>query len=497
MSVSAPKARQARPKKRKLSPAKIVLVVLAVLLSLLVLKVVLILTAEPTISLDYVAEWNRIAKPPNYDPNQNALFDYQKAVSYLVPADQIGVKANYNCSAKWEPDELKDVIQWINANERALDYLESGCNKPYFWVEISPTGKSILEWDIRSQIRIDKLKEICELQNYRAKLRAANKDIAGALRDILVNCKTASQLARSKPMIGQRVGISLWSHTIDTALVILDKPEVRAVELEHFHRQVQEEAQKVSGALALSVEKLGFLDIIQRIYTDDEGGNGHLIVCELSRELFRWHLQMSTRQRSPRQVPALWRNFLTRLQLHDIRQGSDLPLNTKLLWMAMFGPDRRQTVKHIDRFFERLASVQEYKLWELHQRGICSDRDILAGGELHILEPTSDLFYYSCIELHQRLRCAQSALVTVVAVLRYQADRCTLPKSLRELVSAGYLDNLPQDPYSPGPLVYERKGSDFVLCSFGADCDDDGGTPSDWGEGPQGGDQVFWPVQAK
>jgi hypothetical protein len=51
------------------------------------------------------------------------------------------------------------------------------------------------------------------------------------------------------------------------------------------------------------------------------------------------------------------------------------------------------------------------------------------------------------------------------------------------------------DPYSDGPLVYRRQGGDFILYSFGADFDDDGGVHSRWGDSHQGGDQVFWPVQ--
>jgi len=43
--------------------------------------------------------------------------------------------------------------------------------------------------------------------------------------------------------------------------------------------------------------------------------------------------------------------------------------------------------------------------------------------------------------------------------------------------------------------IFRRSDDDFILYSFGADFDDDGGTPSKWGYGEKGGDQVFWPVQ--
>ena len=69
------------------------------------------------------------------------------------------------------------------------------------------------------------------------------------------------------------------------------------------------------------------------------------------------------------------------------------------------------------------------------------------------------------------------------------------PESLEQLVSAGYLQHLPRDGYSPRPLVYKPTADGFLLYSWGLDFDDDGGARSKWGQGEQGGDQVFWPLQ--
>jgi len=86
-------------------------------------------------------------------------------------------------------------------------------------------------------------------------------------------------------------------------------------------------------------------------------------------------------------------------------------------------------------------------------------------------------------------------LITTLAILRYRADTGRLPASLDEVVSAGYLDAMPMDPFGDGPLVYRRRDGDFVLYSRAFDLDDDGGVPSDWGKGDAGGDNVFWPVE--
>ena len=98
------------------------------------------------------------------------------------------------------------------------------------------------------------------------------------------------------------------------------------------------------------------------------------------------------------------------------------------------------------------------------------------------------------IEIEYRSRADVQALVTTLAVLRYRTNEGEYPAMLQELASAGYLVELPKDPYSNKPLVYRRTRESFALYSFGADFDDDGGLPSKWGSG-QGGDQVFWPVE--
>jgi hypothetical protein len=94
-----------------------------------------------------------------------------------------------------------------------------------------------------------------------------------------------------------------------------------------------------------------------------------------------------------------------------------------------------------------------------------------------------------------RAKTDLEALIATLAILQYDAEQGQLPPNLQALVDEGYLKAAPRDAFSFGTLVYRRTDGDFILYSFGADLDDDGGTPSKWGEGEQGGDQVFWPVQ--
>jgi len=74
-----------------------------------------------------------------------------------------------------------------------------------------------------------------------------------------------------------------------------------------------------------------------------------------------------------------------------------------------------------------------------------------------------------------RLRTAQVAL----AVERYHLAHGALPVSLEDL-APGYLNRVPQDPYTGQDLRYEKLGTSFVVYSVGEDGRDDGG----WEEPP-------------
>jgi hypothetical protein len=99
-----------------------------------------------------------------------------------------------------------------------------------------------------------------------------------------------------------------------------------------------------------------------------------------------------------------------------------------------------------------------------------------------------------------RGRALHEAVVTILAIKRYHQEKGHYPLSLNELVSAGYIEQLPMDPYSDKPLVYHRIGDNFTLYSLGENFADDGGKVVDegndrrrWGT-DEDGDRVFWPV---
>ena len=105
------------------------------------------------------------------------------------------------------------------------------------------------------------------------------------------------------------------------------------------------------------------------------------------------------------------------------------------------------------------------------------------------------------MQLAWRMKTGELATQTIVAILRYRAERDSYPATLDELVQAGYLDALPDDPFGAGPLSYRRTDDGFLLYSWGENGRDDGGQQGTDHQGKPrmwsyDGDWVFWPVHS-
>ena len=92
--------------------------------------------------------------------------------------------------------------------------------------------------------------------------------------------------------------------------------------------------------------------------------------------------------------------------------------------------------------------------------------------------------------------------MTIIAVLRYAQDKGDYPDNLGELITAGYLKEIPLDMFSDKPLVYRKTDDGFTLYSVGPNFIDDSGESGKDKKGKvrlwaENGDAVFWPALKK
>lgn len=162
-------------------------------------------------------------------------------------------------------------------------------------------------------------------------------------------------------------------------------------------------------------------------------------------------------------------------------------------------PDRRQVTEMTDRYFDMLQKVIEKTPWQLHN----DDSDFQKLKEIQnecIMLLPFERSQNKIGEIAWRMKTGRNGLLATIAVLRYKKEKGTYPESLEELVKAGYLKELPMDPYSDKPLVYRKTKDNFTIYSVGWNFKDDGGEVVRTADGKirqwaEGGDTVFWPVE--
>lgn len=186
-------------------------------------------------------------------------------------------------------------------------------------------------------------------------------------------------------------------------------------------------------------------------------------------ELWQARDAMYPRTRSGREICLLY--------LPDPTRRGDLTLRTLNLLSPLFGPAERER-----RMFEEVA---EALIAESRQSLIPQPGGYLAEGDQHVrLRPCFPAFGFMglslpsigrCLVLTGRDQAEQSGTLAGLALAAYHHDHGEYPASLDELVP-DYLEALPPDPFSQGPLVYRRGEADeYVLYTVGEDGIDDGG----------------------
>ncbi len=459
-----------KKKRRRIILAVLLLVFLA--LGLFVMALVRLYTGESVISVDYVAQWQRISKPADYDPNQDAFFDYQKAIETVTRAPYA---ISFAPPTLWPGDmndaQMQILRKWLEENTDAINHLKRGSIKPYCWMQDTYTDNLMaslppgLDW---SGIR-----ELMWPITSQAKLDAAQGRTDDAIENLLVGYRYSSHMMDSKPMMYQLVGSAIRGMLIHRTFLVLDRAKIKSEKLRYFQEQLQQLLDTKNSDLDFHYERLAILDVIQRVFTDDGKDNGHLIPNDDAVRMVREYLSWEEKH-SPRSD-----GFLSDIFDFD-NKPTEQDARTKSVRIALFGPDRKQTMEMAEKVFDYYESLKDKSFWQMRNDNA---EETLNAMSKNCVVLSWHLNNYRILEIYQRLRATQNALIATLGILRYKQDKGSLPENLQQLVDTGYLIELPMDPFCTGNLGYKVTGQDFVLYSFAYDCDDDGG------------DQVFWPIK--
>jgi hypothetical protein len=480
---------------------KWILTAMGLFLTLLILKIVLFFTAKPKITVDYVAEYNSLTYPQNYDPNNNAADDYQRAFNAFVEmpsqvraATRRPLLESYKKISEKdylemlyrEPNKLERLIgtlvqvdwpmdfndadqnalrQWMALNEQAFEFYRTASRKPYYWLERYTKKEDNYIGNILFP-EDGNLLDMTEAIIWNAKLNAAEGQFQLAFEDILT-CYRAGQQKCKVPslMTEQFLGLRMKEKSLSAIVSIIDRIKVEPADLIKLQDTLQEEFKKDTYVFDYETEKLILYDKLQRIFVHNHKGTGRLI----------------------------WSAAKDIISLCGDAYNS--VLRKRLFLASLIGPTRNDMVRRIEDTFAVYESAKTDTPWQLHLRDSVYLKKLEASHrsdckDCFILDRFFPLNFYYPFHKYYWLKAHERATLAIITIHRFKADKGTLPAKLDELVSDGYLQQVPLDPYSDGALVYHIDRDNFILYSIGQNFKDDGGKKDD----KSLDDIIFWPV---
>jgi hypothetical protein len=302
---------------------------------------------------------------------------------------------------------------------------------------------------------------------FRAKVRAVDGDVGAAAEDMLSGYRFASDMKQRLRLFEQLVGIAMLSFPLNGTFQMLARVDVDTASMASLQKRITEISRGHDFVVDLRGERLATLDTIQVVYPRRLAPEPVVYTKET--------------KAAARALSALMGEEVT---VEEVYEGLLSHTPEQLRDLTRKGYDYYDSVVGKTPIEWRKAGIDFEGVVEEFTEG-----NLL----LLVMAPAVE----RAATVSHRCTVSKDALLTTLALHRYEMDKGRFPESLAQLVSAGYLDSVPMDAYSDGPLVYRPTEGDFVLYSVGADFDDDGGVHSKWGQDEEGGDQVFWPVQVK
>jgi hypothetical protein len=450
-----------------------------VFLVCLVLYIVWFLTGKPAVTTDYIAQLNLIVRPVA-DESLNAASLYDKAVDIFekLPDDtQVLLTTE---SHKVTSEEKQLIEKLLADNNEMLELVVAGSQKPYYWQHYE--GEEMLSVLLPFLTEFRKLAySFC----WRSRLHAEKGRYEEAFSDIKTCYRFGQHVKGTKLiLVEQLVGVAIEAMAVGNLRSILSEHQIDAAALATLQKDFEQIIDGEVFAMGFQGEKMFVYDEIQRCFTEDRFGGGHLYLTRIGQ----------IRSIGDESVPTA-----QDIIFESLSSPEGWARGVKVLF---FHPNKQQTREAADRFYAYCDTFAQKTPAQVRAEGIDMEKETMkiVGDNvfLSILTPALE----RASRIGHRHRTNVEATVTILALLRYKADKDSYPDDLHELVTAGYLGQLPIDVYSGKPLVYRKTADSFILYSFGENFKDDGGKPGTdrggrprlWNYGEGDDDAVFWPV---
>lgn len=458
----------------------------------------------PRISVDTVAKFRaRLAVPPT--PDAAAWPAYRTALLALGRAvdDPDLDSAGWNAvqgGARPGTESWKPATDWLAAHQSAIAMLRDAAARPVF---AFPAAAEFTEEDARL-FGSDAARAMSELLATRDDPRKF--PMVGILLPHLVSMRSAARVACADATLaadtgdGERAAADLEAamrmsvHVQDGRVLIGDLVGIairslaryRAIELLETYPGLWDAAQleRLQQALGhvppgldrmeLGAERLMWIDLEQRLFTDDGHGNGWF---RLDRDSLQPLVGAIEQVSAP--GPTGGGSANPRADWSFGTMAEFALATTSGPAAAIVVGDRRETREFFDRWSERVEHVSELPVRERAEilRVEKELGDEIAKNPTRFLLPRLMMpaLARAAFSMSQD-RAWASACATVFAAARYRRDNGRWPSAAEDLVPT-YLAPVPEDPWSGRPVRMQGADASFRIWSVGEDRSDGGGAP--------------------
>lgn len=400
---------------------------------------------------DYAAVINSAALHGKFEKN-NAAQLYTKAFElYKAEPSQLSrMQVWQGWPSELNSEQRTAIDEWLKANQPAIEKLTEGSRKSFFWLTY-PKGIPLGAGPLSTYTQVNSLANaIC----WQAKVKAADGVIDDAIEDILTAYRFGQQIAAPPHTLAeQTTGLSIQTTALWTTTQIINRTNPDATTLAAIQKSLQIAHDQQKFYFDITAARLWINDAIDRTFTADGG--------------------------------------ISKLHLDAMQRSLNLSPEDVGRWQSL---SQAETSSMAQELFSFLEPVVKKMPWELKRDGINIDAriDQLTSGNVLLEHYRPDIS--ANFSLPFRCRAQVEAVITICAIKRYFAEHNAMPPTLKVLQVSGYIKEEPLDPYHAGSLSYLDMPKDFKLYSWGEDSKDNFARPSKWGEGPTGGDEVFWPI---
>jgi hypothetical protein len=368
---------------------------------------------RPTVAVNYVSRFNqaRTAVEPATGDDGTSLF-MAASTAATFPPQFLNPDVRASDLSYAQADEVRE---WLNGNSAAFDLLARALQKKQICLRPEWRQWPIAHFYFPSTASVGKLQD---LLIWRGKMKAMDGDARGGIVDVLAAAGIGQRLGERLTWDEWRQGAAGTANSCKAVSEIVRSARLTEPELADLGRRVEQLSEQWEDIKwPLEFQKMTFLDLVQRSFTDDGDGDG-------------------------RMIPAAMAGM-------SLGQGA-----LDVAVMAAYHPGRKATLESYDRAVQRF-----HEQWGKRSSAEAALMASAGNEFVRLNLPASDKERF----LLSLKRNEVARTLVTVGVLRYQAATGHLPVSLAQVVEKGYLKEVPRCWYSNEEAVYETADDSFVV----------------------------------